>query len=74
MPVRLSQLSQGVMQILGSHKVRQRLYFPASVVLQLNNPREWTLVGSVSFLGEMEIGNPNAAAYITPDPITAGSQ
>lgn len=27
--------------------------------------------GSVSFLGEMEIGNPNAAAYITPDPITA---
>ena len=27
--------------------------------------------GSVSFLGEMEIGDPNKAAYITPDPITA---
>lgn len=27
--------------------------------------------GSVSFLGEMQLGNPNDAAYITPDPITA---
>ncbi len=27
--------------------------------------------GSVSFLGEMRIGNPSDAAYITPDPITA---
>ena len=27
--------------------------------------------GSVSFLGEMTIGDPNDGAYITPDPITA---
>lgn len=27
--------------------------------------------GSLSFLGEMQVGNPNYAAYITPDPITA---
>ncbi|MDG2017851.1 MAG: glycosyl hydrolase [Porticoccaceae bacterium] len=27
--------------------------------------------GSLSFLGEMEVGNPNEAAYITPDPISA---
>jgi endoglucanase Acf2 len=27
--------------------------------------------GSVPFLGEMTIGDPNDAAYITPDPITA---
>ncbi len=27
--------------------------------------------GSVPFLGEMTIGDPNKAAYITPDPITA---
>jgi endoglucanase Acf2 len=27
--------------------------------------------GSVSFLGEMRIGDPASAAYITPDPITA---
>ncbi|MDD1779771.1 PEGA domain-containing protein [Enterovibrio sp. ZSDZ35] len=27
--------------------------------------------GSVSFLGEMRIGDPNNAGYITPDPITA---
>lgn len=27
--------------------------------------------GSVSFLGEMTLGDPNDAAYITPDPITA---
>ncbi|WP_415226613.1 glycosyl hydrolase [Psychromonas sp.] len=27
--------------------------------------------GSISFLGEMEVGNPNNAAYITPDPIYA---
>ena len=27
--------------------------------------------GSVSFLGEMAIGDPNSAAYITPDPIIA---
>ncbi len=27
--------------------------------------------GSVSFLGEMTIGDPNSAAFITPDPITA---
>ncbi len=27
--------------------------------------------GSVSFMGEMTIGDPNDAAYITPDPITA---
>ena len=27
--------------------------------------------GSLSFLGEMEIGNPQKAAYITPDPLTA---
>jgi len=37
-----------------------------------NNPtptHKWW--GSVSFLGEMTIGDPNDAAYITPDPITA---
>ncbi|MDT0594580.1 immunoglobulin-like domain-containing protein [Glaciecola petra] len=34
----------------------------------LANARWW---GSVSFSGEMEIGNPNDAAYITPDPMTA---
>ncbi|MFC6441216.1 glycosyl hydrolase [Bowmanella sp. JS7-9] len=27
--------------------------------------------GSVSFIGEMTIGDPNRAGYITPDPITA---
>ncbi|MEN8851229.1 MAG: immunoglobulin-like domain-containing protein, partial [Glaciecola sp.] len=27
--------------------------------------------GSVAFLGEMQLGDPNSAAYITPDPITA---
>lgn len=27
--------------------------------------------GSVSFIGEMAIGDPNGAGYITPDPITA---
>lgn len=27
--------------------------------------------GSVSFIGEMTLGDPNAAGYITPDPITA---
>ncbi len=27
--------------------------------------------GSVAFMGEMQIGDPNQAAYITPDPITA---
>ena len=27
--------------------------------------------GSVSFLGEMTVGDPNDAAYITPDPISA---
>jgi endo-1,3(4)-beta-glucanase len=27
--------------------------------------------GSIPFMGEMEIGNPNKAAYITPDPFTA---
>ena len=27
--------------------------------------------GSVPFLGEMQLGDPNNAAYITPDPITA---
>lgn len=27
--------------------------------------------GSVSFIGEMAIGDPNRAGYITPDPITA---
>ena len=27
--------------------------------------------GSVSFLGEMQLGDPSSAAYITPDPITA---
>ena len=27
--------------------------------------------GSVSFLGEMTVGDPNDAAYITPDPMTA---
>ena len=27
--------------------------------------------GSVSFLGEMQLGSPSDAAYITPDPITA---
>ena len=27
--------------------------------------------GSIPFLGEMEVGNPNKAAYITPDPIYA---
>jgi endoglucanase Acf2 len=27
--------------------------------------------GSISFLGEMTVGDPNDAAYITPDPLTA---
>ncbi|BDX07193.1 glycosyl hydrolase [Planctobacterium marinum] len=27
--------------------------------------------GSVSFIGEMTLGDPNSAGYITPDPITA---
>ena len=37
-----------------------------------NNPtptHKWW--GSIPFLGEMTIGDPNDAAYITPDPITA---
>ena len=27
--------------------------------------------GSISFMGEMKIGDPNGAGYITPDPMTA---
>ena len=37
-----------------------------------NNPtptHKWW--GSIPFLGEMTVGDPNDAAYITPDPITA---
>ena len=36
--------------------------------LPIASHRWW---GSVSFMGEMAIGNPDNAAYITPDPITA---
>ncbi|MDH3431990.1 MAG: glycosyl hydrolase [Gammaproteobacteria bacterium] len=38
----------------------------------VNNPtptHKWW--GSIPFLGEMTVGDPNDAAYITPDPITA---
>lgn len=50
---------------------------PSPLLPQLSGPaaegptpthRWW---GSVSFYGEMQTGDPNSAAYITPDPITA---
>lgn len=50
---------------------------PTQLVPQLTGPAASDLTpthkwwGSIPFLGEMTIGDPNDAAYITPDPITA---
>lgn len=40
---------------------------PASNKLTMTH-RWW---GSISFMGEMKVGDPNGAGYITPDPMTA---
>ena len=44
-----------------------KLVAPASDKLTMTH-RWW---GSVSFFGEMTVGDPSKAGYITPDPITA---
>ncbi len=46
--------------------------FPQKVAPASSKPtmthRWW---GSISFMGEMKVGDPNGAGYITPDPMTA---